>query len=457
MSMSKQVDFPTGTPLELGEVVERLAALQDCDSIGVGCLRTIKFGTSASTKSRVLTAVRFDKADHWPLSPASDGHDIGSLALFSSPLARAHLGSADHLARLFDDEALARSGLKYHVSRDPGRRQWGACPYWVIGLGRHDKSVQEVPQLPSGPFFLAETQSFFESLEELASWWIGKRPSSNQFERSQHIVIPDYRAFFTRLAVVEGGMKVNLHRETKERLVVVVRGEGLFGDPIEAHAVVDNDSVVLPLDAIPRTAHFYLIGEEQQYPFDDHRETAAEWAVGDVLLGPGDNARRTKADLRLDEMLALGESPEVEFKNWERLDENKRDELAETAVAFANARGGSILLGVDNNGQVRGIEGLVRSSAKADYDESSRRLLAQHLCECVKGSVSPLITVTPHLHARRGLWVLQLEVPTTGNPRYSLTKNGLTFIRRGATNTRATAWDAAQELSRRAGWPPRLV
>ena len=53
--------------------------------------------------------------------------------------------------------------------------------------------------------------------------------------------------------------------------------------------------------------------------------------------------------MNIDKILRSGESLTVEFK------ESFDRESLETVVAFANTRGGIILIGVDNNGIVKGI------------------------------------------------------------------------------------------------------
>ena len=53
----------------------------------------------------------------------------------------------------------------------------------------------------------------------------------------------------------------------------------------------------------------------------------------------------------LSDLLALGEGSTVEFKR------SLRSDLGREICAFANATGGVILLGVDDDGTVRGVEG----------------------------------------------------------------------------------------------------
>ena len=62
-----------------------------------------------------------------------------------------------------------------------------------------------------------------------------------------------------------------------------------------------------------------------------------------------DSAMSEDCRERLDRLLAEGESETTEFK--ESLDR----EALETVAAFANTRGGTLLIGVHDDGTVRGI------------------------------------------------------------------------------------------------------
>lgn len=61
----------------------------------------------------------------------------------------------------------------------------------------------------------------------------------------------------------------------------------------------------------------------------------------------------------LDRLVALGENAFVEFK--QRVPEAMR--FAKEIVAFANSRGGTVLIGVDDSGEIRGV----KDSAEEEY------------------------------------------------------------------------------------------
>lgn len=64
--------------------------------------------------------------------------------------------------------------------------------------------------------------------------------------------------------------------------------------------------------------------------------------------------------MEVEEIIQKGESETVEFK------ENFDKETIETAVAFANTNGGIILIGIADNGEIKGIQ-VGRESLK-DWD-----------------------------------------------------------------------------------------
>lgn len=54
----------------------------------------------------------------------------------------------------------------------------------------------------------------------------------------------------------------------------------------------------------------------------------------------------------LNQLIATGESQQLEFKS----SLNMRDEIGETISAFANSTGGIILIGIADDGTVRGVQ-----------------------------------------------------------------------------------------------------
>src|SRR5262252_781491 len=98
----------------------------------------------------------------------------------------------------------------------------------------------------------------------------------------------------------------------------------------------------------------------------------------------------------LNTLLARGESLHTEFKQWPV----HPDDLAAAITAFANTDGGSILLGVADNGQVVGV---------ADND---RDRAAQTIDNVAFQNVQPPVTVVLEtITTDQGREVLVIQVP----------------------------------------------
>ena len=80
----------------------------------------------------------------------------------------------------------------------------------------------------------------------------------------------------------------------------------------------------------------------------------------------------TKTELR--ELIANGESSRVDFKR----DVIENRQLAKELVAFANLQGGCVLLGVDDDGSVRGLaRGDLSASAGDDAEPRTHQRLEE--------------------------------------------------------------------------------
>lgn len=116
--------------------------------------------------------------------------------------------------------------------------------------------------------------------------------------------------------------------------------------------------------------------------------------------------------LELHERILKGENLHTEFK--ESLVGVSNDDIAKSIVAFANTDGGQIIIGVSNNSDIIGIDGV---------DELIRRIddVAYNRCE-------PPITVVPETVTEDDKTVLVVSVPK-GDQRPYRTQSGLYYIR----------------------------
>ncbi|HMQ33405.1 MAG TPA: ATP-binding protein [Chloroflexaceae bacterium] len=118
----------------------------------------------------------------------------------------------------------------------------------------------------------------------------------------------------------------------------------------------------------------------------------------------------------LGDLLARGEGPQLAFAR----ERARRDDLAETLVAFANGHGGTLVLGVNGRARPK-LEGLADPPA-------ARELLLEAALACTP----PLVLPLPREVAADGATALLLTVPAGLSQVYAL--HGKYLRREGATN-----------------------
>ena len=153
----------------------------------------------------------------------------------------------------------------------------------------------------------------------------------------------------------------------------------------------------------------------------------------------------------------VGESGNLEFKSSARwnLKENRADKVMEQivvkiAAGFLNVEsGGTLLLGVDDSGNILGLENDYKTSGKKNRDSYENWLTTTLLGEFGKDS-SPLIRIT--FHDTDGKDVCQLVLKPS--PRPIFVKEGYAehlYIRTGNSTRLLTSREAVEYCKQR--WP----
>ncbi len=124
-------------------------------------------------------------------------------------------------------------------------------------------------------------------------------------------------------------------------------------------------------------------------------------------------------DAALLELIAQGENQAVEFKSAKA----HPDSLARELVALANTQGGVILLGVEDSGEVSGLDG------DKNYEEWVMNIARENVIPALD------VTVSRVVHAQQP--VLQIHVPKGRDKPYQ-TRQYQFLVRIGSTNRVAT-------------------
>lgn len=202
---------------------------------------------------------------------------------------------------------------------------------------------------------------------------------------------------------------------------------------------------------LPMTGAFALLG------------SALGLCVG-LLHAVIERHRRTLGFLRaelaraLPALLDAGESEHVEFKasaRWDLqrkcLNRDMEDAIARTIAGFLNHRGGTLLVGVADDGDVIGLAHDFATLRRKDRD-GFERFVTDLVRNRLGGAACPLVHATFHRLGQHD--VCRIIVEPSDRPAYYHDQGTARFFVRAGNSTRELdVRDAMEHVARR--WPPR--
>lgn len=128
----------------------------------------------------------------------------------------------------------------------------------------------------------------------------------------------------------------------------------------------------LELQCIPEDEKLWKIENYEAF-LEERRKLLAHNL--NTFLNRITTTEETVKPVNLEDIIAEGESDELEFKislRWDfkegNVNKNLEEEAMKTVAAFANSHGGTLLIGVDDEGQIRGLEKDYLSLNNTDRD-----------------------------------------------------------------------------------------
>ena len=177
--------------------------------------------------------------------------------------------------------------------------------------------------------------------------------------------------------------------------------------------------------------HIYLIGRDSRL-YDYHHEGRL-WTAGTRRVWTRKTGSASEAVHR---GLQRGEGETVEFKPYIWPRSQKEREILETVVAFANTRGGHILIGVNDYCGVEGVEREIQRDVRKrgkTADEGRAEYLG-HLRSLISSGVNHSIDVNLELSSYAGHSLVVIEVLEGNEKPYCTLADRKIYVRRGANN-----------------------
>ncbi len=226
------------------------------------------------------------------------------------------------------------------------------------------------------------------------------------------IMIPDYRARITALRIgsssvvlqAEGGVE-DLSKTAAKFFVSSKQGpstsdELSFEDGIAEFEVEDR----------PLEIYTELVSSVDGSKIDSRRFNYRGYITDDVQYDD--------LTIELDDIIRGGENENVEFKLL--YNSTAPHKVLESVVSFANTDGGIIIIGVDDNGNIKGVE---RNNTK------SIRSQITHYCD-----PPPRVEIGMQEVERIGKKIVYIRIPKGDNPPYTLLGHGI-YVRHGSSDT----------------------
>jgi len=313
------------------------------------------------------------------------------------------------------------SGLNYYeyvASRDEiFKLDWPANVFQFDprnkgGLPREPFAASDAPLYP-GPW-------------EVVRLWTGLDMSRySNFQGCILFILPNFSARIEQLRLAAEGLdlKVGVREIDRKDVVGKLFCEKFGEQVVQKNIEFDSDSITVPIGFIPDYWQVYLLSKGDG-TIVDFRKVHASWPSlpsGVVVdLGPAD----------IHEILSRGENDQIEFKAEVS---SKQDEFLETIVAFANTRGGTVFVGVNDNGKAVGI-----------YDQKFDELVHN----LVRGRCEPFPDISIERKEFDGKTIYLVRVDEGEEKPYNLRDRGF-FVRAGSTDRLASRIEMDQIYSTR--------
>lgn len=174
----------------------------------------------------------------------------------------------------------------------------------------------------------------------------------------------------------ESRLKYSLAQELTNRAIltrVANRAKGAMDAKAYLADVKTRFPDALKLQCVPEDTELWEI--ENYEAFLQRRRTMLAAQLNGFLTGITDT-KPPEAAITLEELIAEGEDDELEFKSslrWDMVEQvlNRKleDVVVKTVTAFANSQGGTLLIGVKDDGEILGLEPDYLSLGGVDRDK----------------------------------------------------------------------------------------
>jgi len=183
--------------------------------------------------------------------------------------------------------------------------------------------------------------------------------------------------------------------------------------------VKEKFPTALKLQSVPENEELWLVENYEQF-LDARRKILA---LGfNSFLSNITITEETKSEVTIEEMIKEGESSELEFKSslrWnfqtENIDKKLETVILKSISAFSNGGGGTLMIGVDDEGQILGLDHDFRS-LNGDRDEFELHL--RDLINDAFGKTFATSNISIKFYQIEDIEICKIEIHKSNKPLY---------------------------------------
>lgn len=279
-----------------------------------------------------------------------------------------------------------------------------------VFLLKHQKPMVNDPRGP----LLSTLMPIFTNPQWAITKWIGLDAERMNCSEGLAVLLPDYRARIHRIRIGDGRIDVVLDRSLNPRSSVAVKVEAGWNDSArEIQPEMTETGFAFSFEKSESVFQLFIL--------DDSEDEIIDWTqVNTRAVDDNGRVEFTTPSRRVEQLIEEGENQQIEFK----CDVGSGDETIESVLSFANTNDGVILVGVNDDGTVVGIDDIARQEERVLN-------FVDNKCD------PPVPSLSFERHKIGDRDVLAIHVKKGDNPPYLQRETGITYLRRNATDRRA--------------------
>ena len=169
----------------------------------------------------------------------------------------------------------------------------------------------------------------------------------------------------------------------------------------------------------------------------DSNNYVHDYFWGNIQGGTISNIEFTDEELIIN-ALREGEGEKIEFKEGVWSIKAKISEVTKTVVSFSNTQGGTIIVGVNDDGEIRGVENDLSNMPEVDKTSEWRSKYIFRLRKKIKENVDEPLNLEIIDVVVQGKILVVIKVPKTEVP---VSFNGTYYMRKNGSNFKASKED----------------